>query len=310
VNGDGRNDFLVGAPGNDTNGPDAGAVYVYFGGPTVDGNPDLVLHGDAGRFGDAVAAADLDGDGFQDIIVGAPLRSPGGRVFVFRGGSGILDANSDWVLDGTVAAGRFGTTLATGDFDADGRADVAVGTLAAAPTNGEVWLFRGGPGFDTQADGLLLGPDGIQFGCALASQTDVAGDPRIEIAVGARGAPGGGRVYLYNVGSLVPTDVGPGVKTPAITVTGCALGRARDLGSRGVWIDYVVDAHAPKVSLDVFNTAGRFVRSLVYDAPSPGSHTAVWDGRDSGMTAVSRGVYFVRMRAGTFEATRKIVKTH
>jgi len=91
-NDDGHPDVAIGAPGRDTSGDDAGAVYIFFG-PLVDtgdlDSADDVLYGDepGERAGSALfGAADLDGDGVDDLAVGSPGASGGrGAVTVVYG---------------------------------------------------------------------------------------------------------------------------------------------------------------------------------------------------------------------------------
>ncbi len=87
VNADGFADVIVGAPGNDAGGAEAGRAYVYYGGRGADAQPDIVLTGAAAfdSYGWSVASAgDVDGDGFDDLIVGAWGNSGGaGRAYVY-----------------------------------------------------------------------------------------------------------------------------------------------------------------------------------------------------------------------------------
>lgn len=91
LDGDGRDDVLVGAPGDAASGVNAGSAVLLSG---KDGAELLRVDGAAGiRFGEAVAGlADIDGDTFADIVVGAPyasdLAADGGRVTAFSGGCG------------------------------------------------------------------------------------------------------------------------------------------------------------------------------------------------------------------------------
>src|SRR5262249_22456335 len=140
VNGDGYADVIVGDPnyGN-------GAAFVFLGGPSgvANGNPATAATritadpadmpacptgGNAG-FGARVASAgDIDGDGFDDVIIGAPLysalESGEGAAFVFLGSAlGIASgtaATAAAQLESNQAGASFGTSVASADLDHDG----------------------------------------------------------------------------------------------------------------------------------------------------------------------------------------------
>lgn len=165
VDGDGRDDMVVGIPGEDTVLPavrdserpmslDSGGAFVVYG----DGSrPDRVFQGYNGIpgnpennevFGAAVATGDFDGDGIDDVAVGAPAATVGGQraageVIVLMGGEGgVLPYSGPGVpLTGTVpeSGDQFGASLTTGDFDGDGDDDL----YFAAPNGGQLWRSNG-----------------------------------------------------------------------------------------------------------------------------------------------------------------------
>ncbi|MGI5489665.1 FG-GAP-like repeat-containing protein [Microtetraspora malaysiensis] len=146
-NGDGYADLAVGAPEGMVNGmKGAGRVEVRYGsaaGVTA-ANRQLIDRGDAAvkgeRFGATFASGDLDGDGYADLVIGAPGK--GGRA-----GSVEIAFGSEQGLSGRVVSLErpervtgFGAALAVGDFNRDGHADLAVATFSS------VWVTHGGAG--------------------------------------------------------------------------------------------------------------------------------------------------------------------
>jgi hypothetical protein len=207
VNGDGYADFIVGAPLNNTAGPGAGQVYVFWGGPSADDVPDLVLLGEASGdvFGSSVSAGDVNGDGYSDVVVGAYGNNAGGtdagRVYVYYGGPGV-DNVADLVLTGEASPDNFGTSVsATGDVNGDGYADVIVGAphnAALGGSTGRAYVFYGGPAPDAVADLVLTGEEALSsFGAAVSAVGDVNGDGFGDFVVGAYAYRTIGRAYLF-----------------------------------------------------------------------------------------------------------------
>jgi hypothetical protein len=197
VNGDGYPDLVVGAhqdPGRQ--------VRVYFGGPSLDDVADVTLEmavQQTDLFGFSVAiAGDLNGDGYDDIVVGAPGTdahpAPPGHAYVYFGGE-TIHATPDVTFASTVEAEWFAKIVAAaGDIDGDGFADIAVVTRGVddsfpanvpgrVASNRRVDLFLGGPTVDTSADFTL--PAGTADPSARGfAAADLDGDTLPDMVVG------------------------------------------------------------------------------------------------------------------------------
>jgi len=156
ANHDGFMDVVVGAPGQERRRDWPGAAYLYFGSRTG------LVHAAAWRasgwragaaFGATIAAVgDVNGDGYQDLLIGAPgpARETAipGRASLWLGASNGLAAAPDWEVTADVDYTRLGFAVAGGDLDGDGLSDLVIGsprhiTSAGHVRVGRVDVFRG-----------------------------------------------------------------------------------------------------------------------------------------------------------------------
>ena len=175
----------------------------------------------ASTFGYSVAMGDVNADGKTDIAVGASNEEVGGnveqgRAYVFSGANGSLLFTL--TTGNPQPYAHFGPSVAMGDVNGDGKADIAVGATGENVGQGRAYIFSG-------ANGSLLrtlntpNPDaGGYFGWSVAVG-DVNGDAKADIAVGAPYESVGdnaqqGRAYVFS--SLPPPPVGGIAELPDV----------------------------------------------------------------------------------------------
>ena len=101
--------------------------------------------------------------------------------------------------------------------------------------------------------------------------------------------------------------VGTGVEANAWSQLGLAPGWPNPF-TTGVRLRFEIPSALP-VQLDVFDAAGRRVRSLVDGSLPAGHHALGWDGEGDGATPLAAGAYFVRLRVPGHQVTRKVVRS-
>ncbi len=217
VNGDGHVDLILAGPFNDAGGADAGRAYIYLGGPGADAIADVVLTGIEGEhFGfSASGAGDVNGDGFDDVIVGAGTNSQvatsAGAAYVYYGGDP-MDATIDLTFLGGSADDQFGISVSgAGDMNGDGFGDVITGAFlddTSSNTAGRAYVFYGGAAPDTTSD-LQLDGEAFNdfFGRCVSGAGDMNGDGYDDVVVGAPGFSGfSGKVYIF-FGAAAPDTI-------------------------------------------------------------------------------------------------------
>ena len=256
VNGDGKDDIILDAPYSDPLGRnDAGVVYVIYGTSSLPSlidlsivTPDVTIMGanagDVIGYAWNVAAGDVTGDEFADILIGCSNADPGGRtnageVYVIFGSPSLpstIDLASpgpDLTVQGDFANGQL-SRVAVGDINGDTTGDLLLSAPACVdPNYGSVYVIYGNPSLpplidlsSDNADFTLIEPDsGNCTAWGSPSAGDVNHDGIDDLVVGAIYADPGGRsnageVYVIYGDYSLPLEWDLGTRPADFTVSG------------------------------------------------------------------------------------------
>jgi hypothetical protein len=330
VDGDGYSDVIVGAYEYDNGEADEGRAYVYEGSASgLSATPSWTAESNQANayFGGSVGTAgDVDGDGYSDVIVGArgydPVAWPNaGRAYVYYGnsGDGLDRIPRQAQADDSAPIAPLGVSHSSDSFrlKALGRTPEGRGKVRlqyevkpfGTPFDGSGLVT--GSAYDTGvpgANGSAVALSGLVSGLTsntlyhwrLRILTDspffprspwfslpyncvTEADVRVGIPIGVEGGePVPGALML-----------GSGAPNPFETLTHVRY----TLPDRG------------RVRLAVYDVAGREVAVLRDGEEKAGPHVAMWDGRGIRGEKLASGVYFVRLKFGGHEESRKIVLT-
>ena len=233
LDGDGVADLALGAPFASVATTSDGAVFVWYG-PVLASRPaDAVLAGprSGSQAGAALAASDLDGDGVDDLIVGAPRADGGG---LRRGQVHRVYGGARWSFErladhpawpGAADRDGLGSALAAVDLDGDGAAEVLAGAPdAGALDEGYVAVLAGAAGRTAPATVFTWTTStlNLQLGRALAAAGDVDGDGLGDALIGSNGNV----AWVVYGGPLASGPVGARRATELDGPTGAFLGGA------------------------------------------------------------------------------------
>lgn len=313
LDADGRTDLVLGAHWGSAGGRNiVGRAYALFG--RADWPPAFDLSqqipglwsfmgvGREARMGVSVATGDVSGDRHDDLVIGSLLADPfdqanAGAVYVMFGGAGaggrvdFLNSSPDVVIAGNSTAfdsDRLGTDVVVGDFNGDGRGDIAAAAVLRQTFTGGVFLWFGpfakGRVINlrsTKPDRTIVGgAERSYFGTALLA-ADVDRDGRADLLVGAwapapvDGPADGGAVHVFRgqtlqaaARDLTPSDADFSIVGPAgSTLSGAlSLGQCSCHGQPIVFDDITGDG-APDLILGAPLDDGR--KGRVYVLPGP-----------------------------------------
>jgi len=287
VNGDGYADVIVGSPHYTNGQAGEGTAYLYLGSDGgLAADPDNQDEGNMVEawFGQSVAmAGDVNGDGYADVVVGAPLytndQTEEGRAFLWYGSPSGISATRDWWAEGNATQAWYGNSVATaGDVNGDGYSDLIVGAPGEASQAGSAFVYHGSPDMPREVANWSKrsNMENAYFGWSVGTAGDVNADGYADIIVGAplwdAGQVNEGAAWIYrgSAAGLVSTPYWYEQSDRENAQFGYSVGTAGDVNGDG-YGDVIVGT--PYYAHDAAEEGGAWV----YHGSSSGvSTTSSW----------------------------------
>jgi hypothetical protein len=229
VNGDGYSDVIVGATGYSNGQASEGAFYIFHGSASgINTTPALRVESNQenAQLGRSVAGAgDVNGDGYNDVIVGAINYTNGetneGAFYVYHGSSTGISATAAMMVESNQAGANLGNSVSgAGDVNGDGYSDVIVGAVYYSngqSSEGAFYVYHGSSsGISTSAAMVESNQANAQLGFSVSRAGDVNGDGYSDVIVGAiyyaNGQSNEGGAFIYHgsstgIGTTASTTV-------------------------------------------------------------------------------------------------------
>jgi len=377
VNGDGYDDVVIGAAalgtlrnaydreggagaGPDNARPGCGELYVVFGGPDLPDHIELaasddiltVYGADGGgsspdRLGEEFVLADVDGDGYDDLLIGAyradgpdNARRDAGETYVVYGSPGLPGRTIDMaappagvtVIYGAREGAIIGDSISAGDIHGDGRADLFIGVPGddgplERRFSGGMAVIAGGdlPAVIDLADPSvptvwIQAPDAFDFSAYWAAAGDMDGDGRVDPIPNGMAGDGpdnqrnnAGEAHIISGAALaqwLPATAPTAVEETAASPQPNSPALPPNFPNpfnAFTRIPFVLSADGAGYALDILSVNGQLIRRLEKGNRPAGRYQTVWDGRDQKGQPQASGVYLSRLRTGAQEHTSRLL---